>query len=109
MNSGMLKEPVVFQRLVPTSDGAGGFTEAWTAVSFAPTRAMVKSLSGGEKWHTERNEATSTHKITTRYNAGITTADRIVIRGRSYNIRFINNLDFEDKWMEIKAEVGVAV
>jgi hypothetical protein len=31
------------------------------------------------------------------------------VRGRAYQVRFINNVDFDDKWLEISAEVGVAV
>lgn len=104
-----LREAVTFQRKTRTSDGAGGFSEAWTAISGAPTRCMVKPMSGSERWASQRVEATATHKVVTRYNAGLVEADRAVIRGREYQIRWINNLDFEDEWLEISAQVGVAV
>lgn len=109
MKSGMLKEPVAFQRLTRTSDGAGGFTEAWAAIAATPTRAHVKAMSGGERFQSQRTEATSTHKIVVRYNAGLTEVDRAVIRGRAYKIRFIDNMEMADKWLYITAEVGVAV
>ena len=109
MKSGMLKEPVAFQRLTRTADGAGGFTEAWAAIAATPTRAHVKAMSGGERFQSQRTEATSTHKIVVRYNAGLTDVDRAVIRGRAYNIRFIDNMEMADKWLYITAEVGVAV
>ena len=109
MKSGMLKEPVAFQRLTRTSDGAGGFAEAWAAIAATPTRAHVKAMSGNERWHSDRVEASSTHKIVVRYNDVLTTVDRVVIRGRAYNIRFIDNMDMADKWLYITAEVGVAV
>ena len=108
-SAGQLREPVTFQRLTRTTDGAGGFTEAWAAISGAPARAMVKPMSGGERWASQRLEATSTHKIVVRYCADLTEVDRAVIRGRAYQVRFINNVDFDDKWLEISAEVGVAV
>jgi len=92
-----------------TGDGAGGFTEGWAAITGAPTRAMVKPMSGGERFQSQRTEATSTHKIVVRYCADLTEVDRAVIRGRAYQVRFINNVDFDDKWLEISAEVGVAV
>ena len=109
MKSGMLKEPVAFQRLTRTTDGAGGFTEAWAAIADTPTRAHIKAMSGGERWHSDRVEASSTHKIVVRYNDVLTTVDRVVIRGLAYNIRFIDNVEFADKWLNITAEVGVAV
>ena len=109
MKSGMLKEPVAFQRLTRTSDGAGGFTEAWAAIPATPTRAHIKAMSGGERWQSQRTEATSTHKIVVRYNENLTTVDRAVIRGLAYNIRFIDNMEFADRWLYITAEVGVAV
>mgnify|MGYP003636798033 CR=1 len=109
MKSGMLKEPVTFQRLTRTADGAGGFTEAWAAIAATPTRAHVKAMSGGERFQSQRTEATSTHKIVVRYNAVLTTVDRVVIRGLAYNIRFIDNMEMADKWLYITAEVGVAV
>ena len=109
MKSGMLKEPVAFQRLTRTADGAGGFTEAWAAIPATPTRAHVKAMSGGERWHSDRVEASSTHKIVVRYNSSLTTKDRVVIRGLAYNIRFIDNMEMADKWLYITAQVGVAV
>jgi len=104
----MLREPVTFQRLTRTPDGAGGFAEAWAAITGAPTRAMVKPMSGGERFQSQRTEATSTHKVVVRYFADLTEVDRAVVRGRAYQVRFINNVDFDDKWLEISAEVGVA-
>jgi SPP1 family predicted phage head-tail adaptor len=109
MKAGMLKEAVAFQRLTRTSDGAGGFTEAWAAIVGTPTRAHVKAMSGGERWHSDRVEASATHKIVVRYNSSLTTKDRVVIRGLAYNIRFIDNMDMADKWLYITAQVGVAV
>jgi SPP1 family predicted phage head-tail adaptor len=109
MKSGMLKEAVAFQRLTGTTDGAGGFTEAWAAIPATPTRGHVKAMSGGERWHSDRVEASSTHKIVVRYNSSLTTKDRVVIRGLAYNIRFIDNMEMADKWLYITAEVGVAV
>jgi len=43
-----------------------------------------------------------------RYNAGLTAVDRAVIRGRAYQIVFVNNVDFDDKFLEITAMLGVA-
>jgi len=108
-SAGQLREPVTFERKTRTGDGSGGFTEAWSTIAGAPTRAMVKALSGSERWASQRVEATASHKIVIRYFADLSAADRAVIRGRAYNIRFVNNVDFADQWLEITADLGVAV
>ena len=108
-NARQLREAVTFERVTNTADSYGARLQAWEAISGAPTRAMVKPLSGSERWASERTEATSTHKIVCRYFADLTEKDRVVIRNRAYNIRFIANVDFDDQWLEITAQLGVAV
>ena len=103
-----LREAVTFERLTRTTDGAGGFTMAWQAIAGAPTRAMVKPLSGSERWASQRIEAAANYRVVTRYTDDLTEDDRVVIRGRPSRIRFIANVDLADRWLEIDAELGVA-
>lgn len=103
-----LREPVEFQRLTRTSDGAGGYTEAWAAISGAPTRAMVKALSGRERWSSQRTEGVVTHRVVVRYFDGLTEGDRVEIRSRPCEITFVNNVDYSDRWMELDVIMGVA-
>ncbi len=105
----LLREPVEFQSRTQVSDGAGGYTETWAAVSGAPTRAYVRQLSSGEQWASQRTEGRSSHMIVVRYTAAINETMRAVIRGREYNLEPPNNVDFADKWLEIKARLGVAI
>ena len=107
-SAGMLKEPITIQRMTRTSDGAGGQTQTWATVSGAPTRAAVMPLSGSERYQFDRLEATASLKVTVRYTSGILESDRIVIRSRNHNIRFIKNVEFADKWLEIIVDAGVA-
>lgn len=104
----MLREPITVQRATRVSDGAGGFSETWAAVSGAPTWAMAKATGGGERWASERIEATAGMSFTMRYWSGLTEADRIVMRGVAYNVRHIDNVEMQDRWMVVKAERGVA-
>ena len=108
INSGMLREPVTFQRQTRTTDGAGGQTQTWAAVSGAPTRAYVTAASGGERYSHDRIEATIRLKLVTRYNSGLRESDRVLIRGKAHNIRFLNNLEFRNQWLEILVDGGVA-
>ena len=109
MNAGMLREPVEFQRAAKVSDDAGGYTEAWAAISGAADRAHVKAISGAERVYSERVEASTKWRITVRYFAGLLESDRVVIRDREYNIRFINNLELADRWLMIDLDGGVAI
>lgn len=105
----MLREAITFQERTRTSDGAGGYTETWAAVSGAPTRAYVRQLSSGEQWASQRTEGRSTHMIVVRYSAAINETMRAVIRGREYNLEPPNNVEMSDRWLEIKARLGVAI
>lgn len=109
IHAGMLREPVEFQRAAKVSDGAGGYTKTWAAISGAPTKAMVKAISGSERFASDRVEATTRWRATVRYWDGLKESDKVVIRSRSYNIRFINNVELADKWLTIDLDGGVAV
>lgn len=105
---GMLREPVTFQRKSRVANGTGGFTETWAALAGSATRAYPKALSGTERFASDRVEASTRWRIVTRYFAGLKEEDRIVMRGRAYNIRFINNVELRDRWLEIDVDGGVA-
>lgn len=104
----MLKEPITFQRMTRVTDGAGGWTETWATIADAPTRAQLRALSGGEAWRFDRVDATVRLMLVTRYASGIKESDRVIVRSRAHNIRFINNVEFSDKWLEIAVDGGVA-
>ena len=55
-----------------------------------------------------RAEATTRNRIVTRYFAGLTEVDRVVIGGRRYEITFINNIEMRNRWVEIDLSGGVA-
>jgi SPP1 family predicted phage head-tail adaptor len=108
MHSGKLKEPVTFQRRTLTSDGAGGQTEAWATVSGAPTRAHVAPTSGSERFAHDRTEATVRLRLVVRYTTALRESDRVTIRNKVHNIRFLDNLEFANKWLQIDVDGGVA-
>lgn len=108
LNSGKLKEPVTFQRKTLTSDGAGGMTQTWATVSNAPTRAYVLPISGSERYTSDRVEATVRLRLVVRYTTGLLESDRVQIRNKVHNIRFIDNIEFANKWLQIDVDGGVA-
>jgi SPP1 family predicted phage head-tail adaptor len=91
-----------------TPDGAGGQREGWANLAMAATRCHVKAMSGGERYAAQRAEARANYRITCRYFAGLLESDRLVIAGRAYNIRFINNLELRNRWFVLDVEMGAA-
>jgi len=107
-SAGMLRTDVVFQRVTKTTDGAGGYTDAWAAISGAPTRAHVKAVSGSERYNSDRVEAGVRYKVAVRYYSGLTERDAVMIDGKRCNIRFVDNVEFRDMWLVIDADAGAA-
>jgi SPP1 family predicted phage head-tail adaptor len=101
-----LKWPVEVQRNTPADDGQGGTTPAW-ATHIAVIWCKMVQKSGDERWARNRLEAQARVVFTTHYGIEITEKDRLSFGGKLYNIRNINNLDFENKWLEITCDTGV--
>ena len=108
MNSGKLRTLVEFQRKTRAPDGAGGFTETWAAIQGAPVYAYARAVSGSERYASDRVEARVKIRATVRYFAGLRDDDRVIIDGKAYNITFVNNLEFGNKWLEIDLSGGAA-
>lgn len=109
ITAGMLSELISIERAANTPDGTGGFTEVWGQIPDAPTRAYVKASSGSERWASGRTEAVSKYKATVRYFDGLFETDSVIIRQRRYNIRFVDNLEMQNRWLELTLDLGVAV
>lgn len=104
--SGMLREPVTFQQQVAVDIGGGASQIAYT--DRFSVRAHIKPLSGNERLYASRIDATTKNRIVIRYRSDVVESDRVVIRNRYYQIRFVNNVEFRDKWLEIDLDGGVA-
>ena len=102
----MLRTPVEIQRQETVSIG-GGATEI-SYVTYATTMGHMKPLSGNERLYAERLDAQTRNRLLIRYREGLVESDRVVIRGRAYNIRALINLEFRDRWWEIHLDGGVA-
>jgi SPP1 family predicted phage head-tail adaptor len=109
ITAGILKTSIEIQKQDRTSDGSGGYISTWSARAQTPKRAKVEFKNGREIWNGERIEATSSFKMTMRFSAAVTESDRIIVKGRAHNIRSINNIEMQDRWMIIQCDLGVAV
>lgn len=103
---GELNERVALQRKSSSRTSAGGEVPSWTAI--ATVWGKVRAMSGREREHAMRTEATATHVVTIRRRSGISEVDRIVWQSRALNVRFIRDNGPRTAMVEIECEMGAA-
>lgn len=104
------RHQIVVQAENALPDGGGGWTDPWASPTVVATlRASVEPLRGFERLKAMQLEDSVSHKITTRYRAGITAKMRVVFKSRPFNIRSVINVDEANRFLEIFADEGVAV
>ena len=109
ITAGMLTTAVAFQRQGAATNVAGDILPgAWETITGAPVRARVTAASGFERAQVNRTDAQLVLKVTARWFSGLRDSDSVVIRGKRHNIRFIDNVEFADKFMVISVDGGVA-
>lgn len=104
---GMLRHRITFKRNVATPDGIGGSVIVPTDV--IDVAAFIKPVSGNERWQSMRIESNVTHRIYTRYRAGITPDLFIQYGLRKFQVKAVLNLEESNQWLEIHAVEGEAV
>lgn len=106
-NAGMLRESVTIQAKTRTSDGQGGFAEAWAVVSGAPTRAMISASPGSERWGFMRQVPGNGYKMVTRYFSTATAAQRVIWKTKEYAVLGVVDPDGQGDWLEWRLSDGV--
>lgn len=84
--SDTLPGTAVISRNTPTSDGMGGWTDAWAAVGTVDGRLAAASESGAERLVAERITEEDAWVITLPYNADVTARDRVQIDSRTFEV-----------------------
>ena len=103
---GMLRQTVTIQRKQTAPDGAGGFSVDW--VDLHTVKAHMRSTSGTERYSADRLQATVRIRMICRFIEDINEADRVVFRGKAHQIRYIDNVEYRNRWLEIDLDEGVA-
>lgn len=82
-------------------------TESWISPPFYRCWAYINGLSGSEYWAAQAVQAENTVQFTVRYcrklDEIVPQAYHIVYHGESYDIKHIDNVKFENRWIKIKA------
>lgn len=111
MQSGEMRHRVEIQRLIKVLTGNVTTTDYQTLKT---VWAKVNGLYGREKWEEDVYEADRTAVFTIRHIAcpDLTVKDRLVFRGKVYNITHIDNVLFVNQFVKITAvamEEGAAL
>lgn len=85
VQSDTLPDTAVISRNTPTSDGMGGWTDAWAAIGTVDCRVSPAG-GGAESLMAERITDTDAWNITLPYNTDVTAKDRVAIGSRTFEV-----------------------
>lgn len=107
MRSGPLRHRVTLQNRTSSKDEFGQLVETWTDLYVA--WASVEPISGRELLSSQQTLGEVTHRIRTRYRAGISVATRILFNGRIFDIESVINNQEKNAHLEIMAKEGTTI
>ena len=102
MEIGDLRHRITFQKQVTTVNERGFEEEAWE--DYKTVWAAASNLHGREYFAAAAVHAENTVKFTIRYLPGLDTAMRVSFRGKIYDIKAIDNIKYQNHFLEIKAQ-----
>ena len=101
MRKSELRHRITFQKLTTTTNENGFEVEEWLDIKTVWSK--VSNLHGREYFEAAAIQMENTVKFTIRYLTGIDTSMRIIFKERHYDIKSIDNIKYENRYMEIKA------
>jgi SPP1 family predicted phage head-tail adaptor len=107
MNAGAYREPVVIEKCSHTEDAVGNQLASWR--EHYRGYAYMNNLSGSEYWEAAQTQAQNTVMFILRYHprlAAMNTREyRLLHRGKEYNITSIDNVQYSNETVKIRATV----
>lgn len=91
LRAGSLRDRVTLQNPPATDDGAGGQVGGWTTV--AVLNADVRPMSANQQLLAGAPQGVTVYRVTVRYRAGISSAQRLLWRGQALAITGVMNPD----------------
>ena len=98
---GDLRHRITFQKHTTTINENGFEVETWEDVK--TVWAAASNLHGREYFAAAAVQAENTVKFTIRYLPNLDTTMRISFRDKTYNITAIDNIKYQNRFIEIKA------
>lgn len=108
MNIGKMNKRITIQKFTVIQNENGFDKEEW--INHKTVWASVNNLSGKEFYTAKAVQAENTVEFTIRYGKYSENIDtknyRIAWNGRFYNITFIDNIQYKNTFVKIKANEG---
>jgi SPP1 family predicted phage head-tail adaptor len=96
-----MRHRIIILKPVKITDDNGFETETYE--NFKTVWASISNLYGREYFEAATLNAEKTVKFTIRYIDGIDNSMRISFKGKQYEITFIDNIKYENRFIEIRA------
>lgn len=99
-----LNKRIIIQRKIEKENEATGVTkEEWADLK--TIWAGMNNLYGKEYWEAKQYKAEGTVEFTMRYSAcsDLSVRDRIKYNGKIFNITFVDNVQYKNEMLKIKA------
>lgn len=101
MNPGELRHRIKLQKLTSIVNENGFEIDEW--IDFKTLWASVSNLHGREYFQAAAVQKENTVKFVIRYIKDLDSSMKIRFKDKSYNIIQIDNIKYENKFIEIKA------
>lgn len=114
IHGGQLNQLITIERLTRTSDGQGGYEEAWAADPASGLYASMKYLTGTERWEAKRVQPGDLIRCIIRYRDDgtgfpyYTAADRVMWRNREFAILSVQDIEFARQFLQLELMIGRA-
>ena len=114
LGGGFLRRRIELQRKTSTPDGAGGSTKGFE--TYDTVFAEWRPLSGKDRLQAEQIQSAVGYRVLIRFKPSPTNPqapfvkaeDRILYKGRPYNIRAVIDVEDRRRWLELDVESGVS-
>lgn len=87
------------------ADGFGGYVSTWANKTYI--WCMVNDTGGGESFVDGRESTNTSAVFVTQYRDDITTKDRLLLDGVTFNVRRVENVDRKSRYLRLYGESGV--
>ena len=105
MNAGAYREPVTIEKSGYTEDEIGNQVPDWA--EYYRGYAYMNNLSGTEYWEAAQTQAENTVMFFLRYHPLLSAMNtreyRLLHRGKAYNITSIDNVQYKNETVKIRA------
>ena len=96
----------VISRNTPTSDGMGGWTDAWAAIGTVDGRVAPAQESGSERLVADKITEEDAWVITMPYATDVTAKDRVAIDSRTFEVVTVLPWSWETARRVVATEVS---